>query len=477
MEPTIALQCSKILCLSYDNLPLRLKPCFLYIAAFPEDLEINVSKLINLWVAEGFVTPNDQSKCLEDAAEGYLEDLVHRSLILVNKIGMDGKIETVGIHDLLREICITKAEEEGFLHVSSKKGNPIRRISIHCMHDYDQQWPIEDPRVRSVLLFPKKDLVSIISQSCRSLSILEASQVTFLNFADVISTFVNLRYICFALNDASCPLGFPASIFKLPNLQTIIVHISPSLECREVDGEIWKMPKLRHLIMDCPLSLSHPFDMGIVSASNLQTLDEVMNLRFTDEAVKMFVNLKKLRVVSTMFRDNWDDFNLDNLVRLENLRELRVCVHKLTNLSGLWDHCFPISLNKLSLFGVPLPWKNMSIIGSLPNLQELQMMSVDVAEASEWTPVEGQFLQLKYFHSSFDNLVKWEVEKEHFPSLERLILESVWCLDEIPCEIGKMDSLQIIELWECHSSLAVSAQLIQKDQHENGNDTFQVLVK
>ncbi|KZT75801.1 hypothetical protein F511_47174 [Dorcoceras hygrometricum] len=105
------------------------------------------------------------------------------------------------------------------------------------------------------------------------------------------------------------------------------------------------------------------------------------------------------------------------------------------------------------------------------------MMSVDVAEASEWTPVEGQFLQLKYFHSSFDNLVKWEVEKEHFPSLERLILESVWYLDEIPCEIGKMDSLQIIELWKCPSSLAVSAQLIQKDQHENGNDTFQVLVK
>ncbi|XP_073121168.1 putative disease resistance protein At1g50180 [Henckelia pumila] len=44
-QPTIALQCSKILCFSYDLLPLRLKPCFLYIAAFPEDSEIGVSKL------------------------------------------------------------------------------------------------------------------------------------------------------------------------------------------------------------------------------------------------------------------------------------------------------------------------------------------------------------------------------------------------------------------------------------------------
>ncbi|XP_073125662.1 putative late blight resistance protein homolog R1A-10 [Henckelia pumila] len=65
-EPTIALQCSKILCFSYDRLPLPLKPCFLYIAAFPKDSKIGVSKLIRLWVAEGFLKPNDGFKCLED---------------------------------------------------------------------------------------------------------------------------------------------------------------------------------------------------------------------------------------------------------------------------------------------------------------------------------------------------------------------------------------------------------------------------
>ncbi|XP_028126810.1 putative late blight resistance protein homolog R1C-3 [Camellia sinensis] len=41
--------------LSYNHLPCHLKPCFLYLGAFPDDQEISVQKLIWLWVAEGFV--------------------------------------------------------------------------------------------------------------------------------------------------------------------------------------------------------------------------------------------------------------------------------------------------------------------------------------------------------------------------------------------------------------------------------------
>ncbi|XP_073121175.1 putative late blight resistance protein homolog R1A-3 [Henckelia pumila] len=85
--------------------------CF-SVCAFPEDSKIDVSKLIRLWVADGFLKPNDPFRCLEDVGEGYLEDLVKRSLVLVSKKGPDGKLETVGIHDMLREICITKADEE-----------------------------------------------------------------------------------------------------------------------------------------------------------------------------------------------------------------------------------------------------------------------------------------------------------------------------------------------------------------------------
>ncbi|XP_028101273.1 putative late blight resistance protein homolog R1B-23 [Camellia sinensis] len=46
-------QCLDTLALSYNHLPRHLKPCFLYLGAFPEDQEIPVQKLIWLWIAEG----------------------------------------------------------------------------------------------------------------------------------------------------------------------------------------------------------------------------------------------------------------------------------------------------------------------------------------------------------------------------------------------------------------------------------------
>ncbi|XP_073121180.1 putative late blight resistance protein homolog R1A-3 [Henckelia pumila] len=481
-EPTIELQCSKILCLSYDQLPLRLKPCFLYIAAFPEDSQIDVSKLIKLWVAEGFLKPSDHSKCLEDVGESYLEDLVNRSLLLVSQKGPDGKLEIVGIHDMLRDICIKKADEERFLSLVSSKWNAIkeflenrnRRLRIHCKHDF-QEWMIPVSSIRSVLLFSDRYYTTRLFIYCRRLSILDAPEATWPNFSDIISTFVNLRYIAFRLDETSCPHGFPASISRLPNLETIIAHIFNIRRLR-IPCEILEMPKLRHLITNAPVRLSFASNRSpvVLHQSDLQTLETVVNYRFTEEAIKLVVNLKKLKVVFATPKGGWDDLNLDNLFRLQNLQELQVSVS--SNPSMTWNHAFPASLVKLTLNGIPLPWERMDIIGSLPNLQVLEVIDTPGADASEWTPVEGQFLRLKYFFSTLDYLVKWEVEKEHFPSLESLILKHALWIDEIPCGVGEMDSLQLIELQNCTESLVNSAKEIEQQHHENGNDSFQVRV-
>ncbi|XP_073060926.1 putative late blight resistance protein homolog R1A-3 [Primulina eburnea] len=480
MEPTVELQCSKVICLSYDRLPLWLKPCFLYITAFPEDSKVNVSELINLWVAEGFLKPSDRFSYLEDVGERYLEDLVNKNLILVKK-GRDGKPESVGMHDLLREICITKAEEEGFFHhISSKKNawkdvaeNPNRRISIHCTQDF-HEWQIQDSSIRSVLLFSKKNSESRLSLSCRQLSILDASNITWPNFSDVISTFINLRYIAFALNDISCPHGFPASISKLPYLETIIAFVS-SLGRLQVPYEIWEMPKLRHLTMNDRFHLSYPSDIGVVHKTGIQTLGTVINFRFTEEVIEKLVNLKSLKVFFAVYDGRWDYLNLNNLFRLQNLEVLRVTMQSVPYLR-IWTYAFPISLKKLSLVLVNFPWENMAIIGSLPNLQMLEMMGILLTDDSEWTPMEGQFLSLKHFQSTFDDLVKWEVEKEHFPCLESLIFCHAQSIDEIPSGIGEIDSLQLIELRYCQESLVNSAKKIEEQQRENGNDSFEVLV-
>ncbi|KAK7840011.1 putative disease resistance rpp8-like protein 2 [Quercus suber] len=49
---------NKVLCLSYNDLPCHLKPCFLYLGHFPEDFEILTKELVQMWMRESFNTAN-----------------------------------------------------------------------------------------------------------------------------------------------------------------------------------------------------------------------------------------------------------------------------------------------------------------------------------------------------------------------------------------------------------------------------------
>lgn len=46
-----------MLSLGYEELPIYLKQCFLYLAHFPEDCVIDIEKLSYYWAAEGILKP------------------------------------------------------------------------------------------------------------------------------------------------------------------------------------------------------------------------------------------------------------------------------------------------------------------------------------------------------------------------------------------------------------------------------------
>jgi disease resistance protein RPM1 len=74
--------CMNIISTSYDDLPVHLKLCFMYFAAFPEDYEIGVPRLIRMWIAEGFIQ-QETKKEMEDTAMNYLEELVRRYYLII----------------------------------------------------------------------------------------------------------------------------------------------------------------------------------------------------------------------------------------------------------------------------------------------------------------------------------------------------------------------------------------------------------
>ncbi|KAF2318927.1 hypothetical protein GH714_011826 [Hevea brasiliensis] len=109
-----------ILALSYHDLPFHLKPCFLYLSQFPEDWEFKKRELIRMWIAEGFILQSSigGEETMEDVGEEYLEELVSRCVVQVSQRDHTGiGVKRCRIHDLVRDMCISKARDENFLGV------------------------------------------------------------------------------------------------------------------------------------------------------------------------------------------------------------------------------------------------------------------------------------------------------------------------------------------------------------------------
>ncbi|KAL0436766.1 UNVERIFIED_CONTAM: putative late blight resistance proteinR1A-10 [Sesamum radiatum] len=478
-----------ILALSYDYLPSFLKACFLYMGAFPKDYEIPVSRLIWLWIAEGFVLPV-RSKGLEDVANDYLEDLVNRNLILVGKRRLNGRIKSCRIHDLLRDLCMIEAQNENFLHVIERYAQAFlmgavapRRISLlHANILHFKMHPM--PLTRSFLLYdmhknlPDMFLLEVMDRlDFKLLRVLDIELLRSNHFPIEIVELIHLRYLALAIN---CEL--PGSIFKLQKLQTLIIdHI---WQGQYLPREIWMMPQLRHIRLKRGCYFPRPYSRGIKEKSqlvlqNLQTLSTLTGpVSCSKEVFACLPALKKLEIFATVSDSQAEQTSefLSNLACLHQLETLKCSFlygprnHRLP--SG--DH-FPANLKKLTLSGSFLPWEDMAKLAALPKLEVLKLRSF-AFEGYVWRAVEGGFFQLKLLLVENSDQMSWNADASHFPSLQQLVLRDCHRLTEIPQGIGDITTLQTIEVQDCSFCIVRSARKIHQQQQMLGNDELGIRI-
>ncbi|KAH6781522.1 hypothetical protein C2S52_001731 [Perilla frutescens var. hirtella] len=471
-------QCFNILSLSYNHLPARLKPCFLYLGIFPEDHEMHVSRLIKLWVAEGFIKP-DKHRSLEEVAEGYINDLFGRNLILVGHLGWNNlKRETFYIHDLLRDLCLRVAEKDNFFCENSFQGiyREQQRIAIHqgILENEDFGRSKSTSTTRSLIgKWSDKPLLE-----CRLLRVLSA------DYNDIRNNFprnafeqVNMRFLhhksvvpMVTLKDTH---ELPRSISLLWNLQTLILVFDG---ISEAPPEIWKLRQLRHLEFWSITLPDPPSNDDEFVLHNLQTLMEVENFRCSEEVCKRIPNIKKLEVCYHDLSECPSFYCLENVGRLNKLESLsfgfRVAQDDLAQKLK-----FPDSIKELCLWNCWLDWDDMTIIGCLPNLEFLKLRENSFT-GEEWNPVEGEFIRLKYLEigGSYD-LKNWNADSSHFPVLDSLVVKYMPDLDEIPLSIGNIHTLRLIRVEGCGVSVAVSAMKILQEQEDLGYDGLQILLQ
>ncbi|VVB16805.1 unnamed protein product [Arabis nemorensis] len=303
-----------VLSLSYEDLPSHLKHCFLYLAHFPEDHEIQTETLFNYWVAEGIVMLHSEESTIVDVAEDYLEELVKRSMVLVGKRNIvTSRIESCRLHDVVREVCMFKAKEENFIQVISAQSrisnatsglSPVsttrsRRLAVHLVDDDDnepsifQQRQIQNPKARTLLYITRDFSPWILStpsfRGLRSLRVLDlfGAQFRRRKLPKSIGKLIHLRYLSLKETNLSV---LPYSLGNLVLLVYLDLEIYETMV--HIPNVLKKMKKLRYLMLPDELSNKTKLEL-----SGLVKLESLKNFSLKHSSFKDLINISKLRTL------------------------------------------------------------------------------------------------------------------------------------------------------------------------------------
>ncbi|XP_058202695.1 disease resistance protein RPM1-like [Rhododendron vialii] len=284
---------TKIVLLSYHDLPYYLQPCFLYFGIIPEDYQITRGRLIRLWIAEGFIE-GQRGKTLEEVAEEHLTELIHRSLVQVSGRNFYGRIKGCQVHDVVHEIILAKCEELSFCHVLREEdpswNNETRRWSMHIRHITNKDLETmrsTKSRIRSIFVYsmgelPKQQLLGTLARSFKLLKVLDLENAPLDKLGEEVGNLLHLRYLSVKMTRVKI---IPKSIGNLHNLQTL--NLADSLvEVLQI-GILSRLRKLRHLIGRALM-----IQGGIGHLEELQTL---RGLEANDDLIKELEKLRQLR--------------------------------------------------------------------------------------------------------------------------------------------------------------------------------------
>lgn len=471
---------TRILSLSYHHLPYYLKSCVLYFGIFPEDDSISCVRLVRLWIAEGFVKVT-KGKTLEEVAEGYLTELINRSLVQVSKVHIDGKARSCRVHDLLREFLLKKAVNSSFCHVLSEDESTFkpttRRLSIDSSRsDALGSIRIEHSHIRSVFTFnqdecPKYTFLNTMSGNFKLLKVLDFTNAPIQHLPKYVGSLYYLRYL--SLRNTKVKL-LPKSIGKLQNLETL--DLKQSLVC-EIPAKVNKLLKLRHILAcnyDYNTDFSMSFERGVKindGVGCLSALQKLYHVRANHGGISLIQALGKLRQLRKLGLKNLkcDDgqalcASIENMNHLESLEVnamsedefldvqslstppefirflyLKGCLEQLPSWISKLQH-----LVKLRIFWSRLRDDPLKALKNLPNLLELGL-SYKAYDGVQLHFAEGGFQKLKLLKlrhlKVLNSLI---IDNGVMPLLQELQLGPSPRLKEVPSGIHHLRNLRTL---------------------------------
>ncbi|XP_050262627.1 putative disease resistance protein RGA1 isoform X5 [Quercus robur] len=450
------------LMLSYHYLSPHLRQCFAYCCVFPKDHELKMDKLIELWMANGFIPFKGPSE-LYDFGVDIFNELVQRSFFQDVKEEYPGHI-TCKMHDLMHDLAESIMRHECIAVESSKDVKVEGRI-FHMFYDMISSRDIsfnED-------LHKVRSLRSCLGRFNRKASwpfFLKQKYLRVLDFKFVVQevprSINNLKHLRYLDMSGSNIKVLPKSTTCLLNLQTLKLDYCHSL-C-ELPKGMKHMKSLMYLgITGCDSLIRMPEGMGqltclqslsifIAGKKNGYQVSELKGLNLRNN-----LTIKKLDNV----RNSVEAKNA-NLIGKQNLHSLSL-VWRTENKSHVPEHVEDVldglqphsNLKKLSInnyHGSKIPtWIQDSV------LRDLVEISLDCWERCEHLPLLGKLPLLKVLKITGWHAVKYIGNEFHgdgaisFPSLKEFTLHKMRDLEEWRTMNGRENfpCLSTLDITDC----------------------------
>ncbi|KAL2901557.1 Disease resistance protein RPM1 [Bienertia sinuspersici] len=472
---------SRILSLSYYDLPYYLKLCLMHFGMLPEDYSIRHARLLRLWIAEGFVK-GAKGKTMEQVAEECLAELINRSLVQVSRIDVDGKIRTIRVHDLMREIILSKSEELCFGHVwtggSSGFDGLTRRLSIHRCNEDSFLKRNRKFGIRSLSMFQVDNLPCSIMRELvkvfKLLKVLDLQDAPTDFLPEEVGDLFHLRYL--SLRNTKTE-KIPRSIGKLHNLQTL------DLKCsfvHELPGELKRLLNLQYLIgysYEYETDFSISAQKGLKLKQGLGHLENLQKLYLVEanRGISLFKELRKLKLLKklgiTKLETPNGKFLCESIASMSHLESLEVCSTgeedkldlqfissppqylKRLYLKGRLEKV-PAWISKLkNLITVSLMWSGLmidplEILQNLPNLSELVIQEAFLGEELVFQATSFQKLKILKLYN-MNSLMALTIERGALPLLQLLKIGPIPRLNNVPsgiCHLRNLTSLRFYDV-------------------------------
>ncbi|CAF2144690.1 unnamed protein product [Brassica napus] len=457
-----------VLYLSFEELPAYLKHCFLYLACFPEDYVIKTKKLSYYWAAEGILRPMDfDGASIREVVDGYIEELVKRNMVISKRDVDTSRFETLQLHDMMREVCLRKAEEENFVQTietsteNSKSPCKSRRLAV-------VRWPgatfnvdkeVKNPSLRTLLFLESKTpmATSLFFTRHKLMRVLDLFRVKFEEgkVPSSIGKLIHLRYLCFEWSNAT---QLPSSMRNLKKLLYLNLDVYFEVYMPNILNEMRELTFLR-----LPKRLH---DKTKLELGNLVKLETLKNFSTKHWRVTDLQGMTRLRSLSIFITDERYTIEIlsSSLSKLSHLESLTIdndnefytptnddeegFVWDFVNLKQLWlemymprlpdEQRFPSHLTTIVLKECLLKEDPMPILEKLLHLKEIRLWNKSFCGRRMVCSMDGfpRLQQLKF--KGLEEWEEWIVEEGSMPLLHSLDIQNCRKLKEIP------DGLQFI---------------------------------